>query len=111
MAPLRRIADIAQRGLQGGSIGLESLLHYKENLTCFIFSCMSDIEHYQNEYENGRTRGILQNDPVANKIGMVEDGLSYSPIKVLALILQSCIGCTYFASDLLHFFYFVTPSA
>ena len=24
-----------QRGLQGGSIGLESLLHYKENLTCF----------------------------------------------------------------------------
>ena len=114
MAPLRRIAEISQRGLQGGSIGLESLLHYKENLTCFyvfMFSCMSDIEHYQNEYENGRTRGILRNDPLDNKLGMVEDGLSYSPIKVLALTLQSCIGCTYFASDLLHFFYFVTPSS
>ena len=66
MAPLRRIAEIAQRGLQGGSIGLESLLHYKDNLTCFIFSCMSGIEHYQNEYENGRTRGILRNDPLPN---------------------------------------------
>ena len=73
-----------------------------------MFSCMSDIEHYQNEYENGRTRGILRNDPLANKLGMVEDGLSYSPIKVLALTLQSCIGRTYFASDLLHYFYFVT---
>jgi hypothetical protein len=41
----------------------------------------------------------------------VEDGLSYSPIKGLALTLQSCIGRTYFASDLLHYFYFVTPSA
>ena len=39
------------------------------------------------------------------------DGLSCSPIKVLALTLQSCIGRTYFASDLLHYFYFVTPSA
>ena len=35
MASFKRIAEIAQRGLQGGSIGLESLLHYKENLTCF----------------------------------------------------------------------------
>ena len=68
-----------------------------------MFSCMSDIEHYQNEYENGRTRGILRNDPLPNKLGMVEDGLSYSPIKVLALTLQSCIGRTYFASDLLHY--------
>ena len=32
---LLEVAEIAQRGLQGGSIGLESLLHYKENLTCF----------------------------------------------------------------------------
>ena len=39
------------------------------------------------------------------------DALSYSPIKVLALTLQSCIGRTYFAFDLLHYFYFVTPSA
>ena len=31
-----------------------------------------------------------------------EDALSYSPIKVLALALQSCIGRTYFASDLWH---------
>ena len=76
-----------------------------------MFSCMSDIEHYQNEYENGRTRGILRNDPLPNKLGMVEDGLSYSPIKVLALTLQSCIGRTYFAYDLLHYFHFVTPSA
>ena len=76
-----------------------------------MFSCMSGIEHYQNEYENGRTRGILRNDPLANKLGTVEDGLSYSPIKVLALALQSCIGRTYFAADLLHYFYFVTPSA
>jgi len=73
--------------------------------------CMRDIEHYQNEYENGRTRGILQNDPLANKLGMMEGGLSYSPIKVLALTLQSYIGRTYFASDLLHYFHFVTPSA
>ena len=72
-----------------------------------MFSCMSDIEHYQNEYENGRTGGI----PLANKLGMVEDGLSYSPIKVLALTWQGCIGCTYFAYDLMHYFYFVTPSA
>ena len=75
-----------------------------------MFSCMSGIEHYQNEYENGRTRGILRNNPMANKLDMVEDGLSYSPIKVLALTLQSCIGRTYFASDLLHYLYFVTPS-
>ena len=40
-----------------------------------------------------------------------EDALSYSPIKVLALALQSCIGRAYFSSDLLHYFYFVTPSA
>ena len=40
-----------------------------------------------------------------------ENSLSYSPIKVLALTLQSCIGRTYFASVLLHYFYFVTPSA
>ena len=76
-----------------------------------ITSALSDIEHYQNEYENGCTRGILRNDPLANKLGMVEDGLSYSPIKVLALTLQSCIGRAYFASDLLHYFYFVTPSS
>ena len=76
-----------------------------------MFSCMLDIEHYQNEYENGRMRGIFPNDPLANKLGMVEDGLSYSPIKVLALTWQGCIGRTYFASDLLHYFYFVTPSA
>ena len=36
MASLKRIAEIAQRGLEGGSIGLESHLHYKENLTCFL---------------------------------------------------------------------------
>ena len=72
-----------------------------------MFSCMSDIEHYQNEYENGRTRGILRNDPLANKLGMVEDGLSYSPIKVLALTLQCYIACTYLATDALHCFYFV----
>ena len=35
VASFKRIAEIAQRGLQGGNIGLESLLHYKENLTCF----------------------------------------------------------------------------
>ena len=74
-----------------------------------MFSCMSGIEHVQNEYENGRMRGILQNIPLANKFGMVEDGLSYSPIKVLALTWQGCIGRTYFASNLLHFFYFVAP--
>ena len=73
----------------------------------FMFSCMSDIEHYQNEYENGRTRGILRNDPLANKLGMVEDGLSYSPIKVLALTFQGYIGRTYLATDALHCFYFV----
>ena len=39
------------------------------------------------------------------------DGMSCSPIKVLALTFQSCIGHTYFASDLLHYFYFVTPSS
>ena len=67
-----------------------------------MFSCMLDIEHYQNEYENGRTRGILRNDPLPNKLGMVEDGLSYSPIKVLALTWQGCIGRTYFAYGVLH---------
>ena len=72
-----------------------------------MFSCMSDIEHYQNEYENGRTRGILRNDPLANKLGMVEDGLSYSPIKVLALTFQGYIARTYLATDALHCFYFV----
>ena len=72
-----------------------------------MFSCMSDIEHYQNEYENGRTRGILRNNPLANKLGMVEDGLSYSPIKVLALTFQGYIGRTYLATDALHCFYFV----
>ena len=72
-----------------------------------MFSCMSDIEHYQNEYENGRTRGILRNDPVANKLGMVEDGLSYSPIKVLALTFQGYICRTYLPTDALHCFYFV----
>ena len=76
-----------------------------------MFSCMSGIEHDQNEFENGRTGGILRNNPLANKLGMVEDGLSYSPIKVYALTWQGCIGSTYFASDLLHYFYFVTPSA
>ena len=76
-----------------------------------MFSGMSGVEHYRNEYENGHTRGILRNNPLANKLGMEEDGLSYSPIKVLALTLQSCIGRTYFASDLLHFFYVVTPSS
>ena len=74
-----------------------------------MFSCMSGIQHEQNEYENGRTRGILRNNPLANKLGMVEDGLSYSPIKVLALTWQGSIGRTYFAYDLLHYFYFVTP--
>ena len=72
-----------------------------------MFSCMSDIEHYQNEYENGRTRGILRNDPLANKLGMVEDDLSYSPIKVLALTFQGYIARTYLATDALHCFYFV----
>ena len=76
-----------------------------------MFSCMSGIEHDQNEYENVRMRGILWNNPVANKFGMVEDDLSYSPIKVHALTWHGCIGHTYFASDLLHYFYFVTPSA
>jgi hypothetical protein len=70
---------------------------------------MLGIEHDQNEYENGRTRGILRNNPPANKLGMVEDGLSYSPIKVLALTWQGCIGRTYLAYDLLHYFYFGTP--
>ena len=111
MASFNRIAEIAQRGLQGGSIGLESLLHYKDNLTCFYVFMHVRSEHDQNEYENGRMRGILRNNPLANKLGMVEDGLSYSPIKVLALTRQGCIGCTYFASDLLHYFYFVTPCA
>ena len=73
-----------------------------------MFSCMTGIEHYQNEYENGRTRGILRNNPLANKLGMVEDGLPYSPIKVHALTWQGCSGHTYSASDLLHYFYFVT---
>ena len=72
-----------------------------------MFSCMSGTEHYQNEYENGRTRGILRNNPLANKLGMVEDGLSYSPIKVLALTFQGYIGRTYLATDALHCFYFV----
>ena len=72
-----------------------------------MFSCMSGNEHYQNEYENGRTRGILRNNPLANKLGMVEDGLSYSPIKVLALTFQGYIGRTYLATDALHCFYFV----
>ena len=72
-----------------------------------MFSCMSDIEHYQNEYENGHTRGILRNDPLPNKLGMVEDGLSYSPIKVLALTFQGYIGRTYLATDALYCFYFV----
>ena len=111
MAPLRRIAEIAQRGLQGGSIGLESLLHYKDNLTRFYVFMHAGIEHDQNEYENWHTRGIWRNNPLANKLGMVEDGLSYSPIKVHALTWQGCIGRTYFASDLLHYFYFVTPFA
>ena len=75
----------------------------------FMFSCMSGIEHDQNEYENGCTRGILRNNKVANKLGMVENGLPYSSIKVLALAWQGCIGRTYFAYDLLHYFYFVTP--
>ena len=66
-----------------------------------MISCMSDIEHYQNEYENGRTRGILRNEPLPNKLGMVEDGLSYSPIKVLALTFQGYIGRTYLATDAL----------
>ena len=72
-----------------------------------MFSCMSDIEHYQNEYENGRTRGILRNDRLVNKLGMVEDGLSYSPIKVLALTFQGYICRTYLATDALHCFYLV----
>ena len=72
-----------------------------------MFSCMSDIEHYQNEHENGRTRGIFRNDPLPNKLGMVEDGLSYSPIKVLALTFQGYIARTYLATDALHCFYFV----
>ena len=71
-----------------------------------MFSCMSDIENHQNEYENGRTRGILRNDPLANKLGM-EDGLYYSPIKVLALTFHGYIGRTYLATDALHCFQFV----
>ena len=35
------------------------------------------------------------------------DGLSYSPIKVLALTLQSYIARTYLATDVVHCFYFV----
>ena len=75
-----------------------------------MFSCMSGIEHGQSEYENGHTRGILRNNPLSNKLDMVEDGLSYSPINVHALTWQGCIGRSYFASDLLHYLYFVTPS-
>ena len=74
-----------------------------------MFSCMSGIEHYQNEYENGRTRGTLRNNPLANNLGMVEDGLSYSPIKVLAQTWQGCISRANLAYDLLHYFYFITP--
>ena len=37
------------------------------------------------------------------------DDLSYSSIKVLALTWQGCIGRTYLAYDVLHYFYFVTP--
>jgi hypothetical protein len=107
---------------------------------------MSGIEHDQNEYENGRTRGILRNNPLANKLVIKglrscldamehtrspstdsiaeydpkddsdldrdpslcsspdeseSDGLSYSPIKVLALTWQGCIGHTYLALLLL----------
>ena len=35
---LLEVVEIAQTGLQGGTIGLESLLHYKDNLTCFYVS-------------------------------------------------------------------------
>ena len=70
-------------------------------------SCMSDIEHYRNEYENGRMRGIWRNNPLGNKLGMLEDGLSYSPIKVLALTFQGYIARTYLTTDALHCFYFV----
>ena len=49
----------------------------------FMFSCMSGTEHCQNEYQNGCTRGILQNNPLAKKLGMVEDGLSYSPSRCM----------------------------
>ena len=35
-----------------------------------MFSCMSGIEHDHNEYDNGRTRGILWNNPLANKLGI-----------------------------------------
>ena len=65
-----------------------------------MFSFMSGIEHDKNGYDNGSTRGILRNNPLANKLGMAEDGLSYSPIKVLALTWQGCIGRTYFAKPL-----------
>ena len=37
------------------------------------------------------------------------DGLSCSPIKVPALIRQGFNDCTYLASVVLHFFYFVAP--
>ena len=35
------------------------------------------------------------------------DALYYSPIKVLALTFQGCIGRIYLATDALHCFYFV----
>ena len=37
------------------------------------------------------------------------DGLYYSPIKVLSITWQGCIGHTYLVYDVLHYFYFVTP--
>ena len=37
------------------------------------------------------------------------DGMSCSPIKVLVLIWEGIIDCTYLAYVVLHFFYFVAP--
>ena len=35
-----------------------------------MFSCISDIEHDHNEYENARIRGILRKSAMANKLGI-----------------------------------------
>ena len=35
-----------------------------------MFSCISDIEHDHNEYENASIRGILRKSAMANKLGI-----------------------------------------
>lgn len=35
-----------------------------------MFSCILDIEHDHNEYENARIRRILRNSAMANKLGI-----------------------------------------